>query len=193
MNLTCDSLARFRASSCRKPHGDSVDALLILDDLLQASVADSSIERPQQLLLTGDQIYADDVADSLHVMIRETANLLIGAPPFDGGPAIDPSAAGAGTRQAYAESVGLTSEEPFQKSHPFTFAEYCAMYLLTWSDAICAGTQPTPQLSTFEQVYGRSPMYGNADRQFLSAEGKEFNRENEALISFYRALPRARR
>src|SRR5687768_10181808 len=54
--------------SCRKPHGPSNDALQILDNLIRNSVTNLD-ERPQQLYLTGDQIYADDVADSLLAML----------------------------------------------------------------------------------------------------------------------------
>ncbi len=53
--------------SCRKPHGGQdpertdPDTLPIIDRLIQDNRDNASL-RPQQLLLTGDQIYSDDVA-----------------------------------------------------------------------------------------------------------------------------------
>ena len=62
--------------SCRKMHGHGPDALAYLDDLIKKQIeaealgpTDTSDEpdpdklpaRPQQLFLTGDQIYADEV------------------------------------------------------------------------------------------------------------------------------------
>ncbi len=63
--------------SCRKPHGEAEDALAILDQLM-ASTAEKPNERPHQLLLTGDQIYADDVADSLLLLLTDAGETLLG-------------------------------------------------------------------------------------------------------------------
>ncbi len=63
--------------SCRKPHGEGRDALAVLDDLLRATY-DKLDDRPQMLLLTGDQIYADDVAATLLLSLFETAKRLLG-------------------------------------------------------------------------------------------------------------------
>ncbi|MFY0568681.1 hypothetical protein ACN28E_33345 [Archangium lansingense] len=61
--------------SCRKPHGGSIDRLPTADALIGASLVDGS-PRPHQLLLTGDQIYADDVADPMLALIHEVADAL---------------------------------------------------------------------------------------------------------------------
>ena len=50
--------------SCRKLHGNGKDCLAIADDLIANSIHDLS-KRPSSLFLTGDQIYADDVAGPL--------------------------------------------------------------------------------------------------------------------------------
>lgn len=61
--------------SCRKPHGGGVDAMMVLHDTLQASQKTSTTIRPQMLFLTGDQIYADDVAGLLlHQIIKYHEN-----------------------------------------------------------------------------------------------------------------------
>lgn len=182
---------RLVQGSCRKPHADSIDAMVLLDDAIEQSA--SPDDRPQQLFLTGDQIYADDVSDSLLQMIQQTAALLIGAPGSDGGPTIPTDSQSPGMRSKFAKSIGLTSEPPAEKSHLFTFAEYCAMYLLTWSDVIWPGTQPNTQLPTFEDIYHRPGVFKSDDEEFVSAEAQEFQRENTALTSFYRSLPLVRR
>jgi hypothetical protein len=63
--------------SCRKPHGDGSDMLTLLDDLLIAT-HDRPAERPQLLLLTGDQIYADDVSPILLRCLNDSAIELLG-------------------------------------------------------------------------------------------------------------------
>jgi hypothetical protein len=50
--------------SCRKLHADGEDCLAAADELIAASVEDVN-NRPKALFLTGDQIYADDVASPL--------------------------------------------------------------------------------------------------------------------------------
>ena len=55
-------------ASCRKMHGHGLDALAHLDSIIKKSLEGTSVSpftRPQQLFLTGDQIYADDVPGML--------------------------------------------------------------------------------------------------------------------------------
>jgi hypothetical protein len=47
--------------SCHKLHGNENDYLVLGDNLLCSSITDLS-KKPSSLFLTGDQIYADDVA-----------------------------------------------------------------------------------------------------------------------------------
>ncbi len=68
---------RLLHGSCRKPHGEGDDALAIVDDLI-AATAESPEGRPHQLLLTGDQIYADDVADALLLVLTDAGETLLG-------------------------------------------------------------------------------------------------------------------
>jgi hypothetical protein len=53
---------RLMHSSCRMPHGNGTDALPLVGQLLSQTAA-TPLDRPQQLLLMGDQIYADDVTN----------------------------------------------------------------------------------------------------------------------------------
>jgi hypothetical protein len=62
--------------SCRKAGGEGQDMLPLLDRLIAANHLDP-FERPHQLLLTGDQIYADDVPACLLTTLRDTAAQLL--------------------------------------------------------------------------------------------------------------------
>ena len=72
--------------SCRKPHGVGREMLSALDTIL-ASALQQGKDRPQQLFLTGDQIYADEVVTIPLFFVQEynvynttkVDNVLIGA------------------------------------------------------------------------------------------------------------------
>lgn len=63
--------------SCRKSGGEGTDMLPLLDRLIEKDHLDP-FARPHQLLLTGDQIYADDVPACLLTTLRETAAQMLG-------------------------------------------------------------------------------------------------------------------
>jgi hypothetical protein len=128
-------------ASCRKPHGDSVDALTALDDMIAGSGADAStpafaLARPHQLFLTGDQIYADDVSDVLLFMLADATTALLGwDEPL---PGTTTAGLAPGARSPVTIEAGLTSGIPkaeYPKSHLLRFGEYAAMYLFAWSPA----------------------------------------------------------
>ncbi|WP_312485759.1 alkaline phosphatase D family protein [Stutzerimonas nitrititolerans] len=66
-------LDRVLHGSCRKPHHPAADGLLCVDELL-ARELDNPTSRPAVLLMTGDQVYADDVAgpmlEAIHGLVR---------------------------------------------------------------------------------------------------------------------------
>lgn len=61
--------------SCRKPHHPSEDGLLTVDDQLSRCIADN-IARPSLLMMTGDQVYVDDVAGPMLVAIHQLIKTL---------------------------------------------------------------------------------------------------------------------
>src|SRR4051794_20410792 len=71
---------RILHGSCRKAGGPSKDLMPLFDDLI-AQTATSPIQRPHQLYLTGDQIYADDVPDALLTLLTDAGNTLLGWVP----------------------------------------------------------------------------------------------------------------
>ena len=68
---------RLICGSCRIPHGNGKDAFPIADDLIGPAAGNPAM-RPHQLLLTGDQIYADDVAPIMLMMLSDAAHVLLG-------------------------------------------------------------------------------------------------------------------
>ncbi|MEQ1558525.1 MAG: alkaline phosphatase D family protein [Methyloglobulus sp.] len=162
-------LKRILHGSCRKPHGlvsgneDNFDALSLGDAEIAAHHGDIN-NRPALLLLTGDQIYADDVTDPIFAMIRQKSVELLGFQELLPN-AINPATIPMGGRKALADdNAGFSSEKA--ANHLFTFAEYAAMY-----------------------VY----VFGNA-QNWLPEFASEHNANlRAALEEFHRTLPNVRR
>jgi len=79
------SQVRLVHASCRKAHGEGLDALPLLDGQLAAARSGSTTDqafalaRPHQLFLTGDQIYADDLAGAWLAMCIDAGGWLLGS------------------------------------------------------------------------------------------------------------------
>ncbi|WP_245680710.1 alkaline phosphatase family protein [Veronia pacifica] len=138
--------------SCRHPHHNCKDALVTLDQHHQE--VDAS-ERAELLIMSGDQIYADDVSGPLMWTIRETIKLLgLYDQPFEDAPfsscrQIDSALPLYGRepflpkkqRRSWLQKVLNQPAEPVFSSrtldnHLLSFNEYFAHYLLVWSPAI---------------------------------------------------------
>ncbi|MFZ5784294.1 MAG: hypothetical protein ACOY4R_29210 [Pseudomonadota bacterium] len=149
--------------SCRRPGADAEDATHIYDEWLAAR-AHMNFARPASLFLTGDQIYADDVAIRLFESVRRLAADIFGyaeqMPEASGSglksadsyswtvPAPTPGA-GAGSRAPAAPTksdrkqltaigtspIGFTTDDG--EAHLLSFAEYAAMYLMVWNPELC--------------------------------------------------------
>ena len=137
--------------SCRKPHGGGQDALSYVDNLIQ-DAASTPDQRPQQLFMTGDQIYGDDVADPILWLSQGINRLLFGwseeLPLQQGTILSDELPPGRRTEIARIEG-GLTAmlkdKEDKAKSHLFSFGEYAAAYLLAWSPVLAPQTILDPK------------------------------------------------
>jgi hypothetical protein len=150
---------RIVQGGCRKPHDKGPDALTQLDDFLNITKPRSAEDKPadvfpQILFLTGDQIYADEVSLALLPQLNAIGNQLLGGaleqlPVFkDPEKALKPGE----TRELQLQDASLANfpnglrQELVQKeaeftssaavSHLLSFAEYCAMYLLTLSPVL---------------------------------------------------------
>lgn len=152
--------------SCRKPHHPGADGLLQADQLLLEP--HSPAERPAVLLMTGDQIYADDVAGPLLAAIHQLiARLGLYGEPLEGARVNDSRALYQHPATYYrredllpAYQSGDALRERFfggvrkpifttanAHNHLITLAEVVAMYLLVWSPTPWELIQvPTPEL-----------------------------------------------
>lgn len=137
-------------ASCRKPHGGGADMMNQLDRMIGPALTDP-LRRPHQLLLTGDQIYADDVADALLAVIDSNATVLgfkdEALPDGQGTTTLTAEQLLPGRRQKVVETEARFTSEA-AKSQLMRFAEYSGMYLLVWSDLLWP-----EQLPTFADVY----------------------------------------
>jgi hypothetical protein len=140
---------RIAQASCRKIHGPGTDALSWLDDDIKAKL-DIPDERIQQLFLTGDQIYADDVPTCILPMVHRLGLMLVGgiADPQNGVEElpVNETTMGAVTLEnappmrrmvMVRTHAGFTSVA--SDNHLLTFGEFAAMYLLAWSSRAWIG------------------------------------------------------
>jgi hypothetical protein len=120
--------------TCRRPQGPGGDALPALD----AMIADSWFapdDRPHLLLLNGDQIYADDVADSILFFMMDADRALLGwSETLPGILQTDGRLRQGGRRGIVRNAAKFTTQDP--DGHLLRLGEYFAMYLFTWSGAL---------------------------------------------------------
>ncbi len=143
-SITIDHLHIFHGS-CRKPHGNRTDALVSIDKIIEDHNSDNlAFLRPQQLFLTGDQIYADDVSELLLTMIMDASRALMGWEErldFQSPQNIPPSSSfkemlKPGKRALLVKNTGLSVESEKGRNHLMTLGEYFSMYLFVWSDVL---------------------------------------------------------
>ena len=174
--------------SCRKPHHRADEGLLCVDRLLAS--AHTPAERPALLMMSGDQVYADDVAGP---MLRAIHALIERLGLFDEyleGAVVDDSASLYGHRASYYHRAdllpALDSNETLRErffggvkkpiftsstadNHLVTFAEVLAMYLLVWS--------PTP----WTLIAPQPPQLSNEELKRYAQEQVQIDRFREGL------------
>ncbi|MGO4002084.1 alkaline phosphatase D family protein [Pseudomonas fluorescens] len=156
--------------SCRKPHFPARDGLLCVDQLLADNPAPE--QRPALLMMSGDQVYADDVAGpmlrAIHALIERLG--LFGE-HLDGAVVEDSAALYQHPASYYHRAdllPALESNETLRErffggarkpiftsssadNHLVTFAEVMAMYLLVWSPTAWTLIDPQPPALTPER------------------------------------------
>lgn len=163
--------------SCRKPHHPEKDALTRVDSLIAEELNGGGI-RPNMLLLTGDQVYTDDVAGPTLQAIHNVIALLgLYEEPLEGAIVehsgalynhplnyyqrdhILPSIA---MNTALSKLFFSAKQKPVftsvnAKNHLISLAEILAMYLLVWSPSLwkhfqlSADQVPEEHKAQFEQ------------------------------------------
>jgi hypothetical protein len=164
--------------SCRKAHSESVDALATLDTIISTNLA-SADQRPHQLFLTGDQIYADDVADPLLAMLTPAGDVLLGWTEQLPGINQAPSALKPGTRTQVATGTGgtgagVTTDPEVARSHLLGIGELYAMYVFAFSPAAWPATIPG-----FADVFPTEYGEWQADEQKV----QEWQSNNDSDVS----------
>jgi hypothetical protein len=161
MSLPCffltDRLRSFLHGSCRKPHGlqareqlyrlpkeEERDALATVDDVIAASVGDLRT-RPALLFLTGDQIYADDVAGPLIGHLNRLGQAITGWREDIPSVAVNPAITAPYGRTRILEEAGAGFTSGHRGNHLLTFGEFAAVYLLVWIDDPALWPQETPK------------------------------------------------
>ncbi|MEU6578244.1 hypothetical protein [Streptomyces sp. NPDC046805] len=181
-----DEPARLRLfhASCRKPHAEGTDALSILDEVLAADVA-SAERRPQQLILTGDQIYADDVADGLLHICSTYGRALLGRD--EKFPTLPPASQEWLFRPGHRQDMvtgdfHMTTTEG--RSHLLRLSEFLAMYLLAWSPALWPAASP---VRFFAELFPKeSAALGDPDpTEFFGLRTKpQYKKAHERLMEY---------
>ena len=118
--------------SCRKLHGKGEDAFCCADELLAGTAGDLT-RRPSALILTGDQIYGDDVAPGLTGYLNRLGCYLTGQQEKIPGVPPPGTLADGGRGRWIRDQACFTS--PHAAHHLMTFGEYAALYLMAFSDS----------------------------------------------------------
>src|SRR5712692_6352528 len=127
---------RLLHGSCRKPQGVGKEMLSAIDTMLEASPQDVA-NRPQQLFMTGDQIYADDVAASLLFALIDAGKFLLQGNQEEVLPLVNAPAStlAPGRRGAAVRNMAMfTTTTP--ENHLLAWSEYATMYLFAWSEVL---------------------------------------------------------
>jgi hypothetical protein len=202
---TLDQL-RLAHASCRKPNGPGFDALAWLDDRIENTF--SSADRPQQLFLTGDQIYGDDVAACLLPMLNALAAELLGAPERlrtgpNAGDTVDATLANLPAmfrQRPMRELAGFSSTDA--ASHLMAFGEYAAMYLAVWSPRVWSPLataadvlkSPTGAAASIADHLTRwDACAATQGKTFRELREKSFDAERTSVELFRDAVPRVAR
>lgn len=151
-----EKIEKILHGSCRKPHHDSEDGLVIVDQQIELGLTGKG-GVPDLLMMSGDQVYTDDVAGPTLVAIGQTIELLgLFNEDLEGAtisnsqelfehpncfyqrPELLPdNASTANTyRQFFAGKRKPIFTSVNASNHLISFAEVMAMYILTWSPEI---------------------------------------------------------
>ncbi len=179
-------------ASCRKPHGERDDLLPTLDDYIKARYL-LPYERPHQLFLTGDQIYADDVNDLMLSMLTPFGDMLLGLDSPEqlrvSGSDQPASALLPGERAQIINNEALFSTRE-GKSHLMSLGEFFAMYLFVWSEHVWPSKLPD-----FATVYPNIEKLKDiaASRDYYLRRLKFFEPVTSQIVGFRKRIGEVRR
>jgi hypothetical protein len=168
--------------SCRKLHAEGEDSLATADELIAASVEDVN-NRPRALFLTGDQIYADNVASPLIQHLTKFGIELLGWEEQIHGIDKKLTEIGIGERQQIVrDHAKFTSQKA--GNHLLSFGEFAAMYLLAWN------SQNWPNII---QEAGSLSTNNDSNNNNKADHKDDYRKQLGHLKRTYQVLPRVRR
>jgi hypothetical protein len=168
--------------TCRRPQGPGGDVLPALDAMIDDKwpLAD---ERPHLLLLNGDQIYADDVADTILFLMMDADKALLGwSETLPGIAQTDEHLRQGRRRKIVRNTAKFTTQDP--DGHLLRLGEYFAMYLFTWSAALWPNAYPDAL-----EVARTPPQSGNDE---IIIRGN-YEKERATVEAYRKQLGRVRR
>jgi len=202
--------------SCRKAHGAGIDALSGLDNIIKNSLINGSVKRPHLLFLTGDQIYADDVALPLLPLLTDAANVLVSGRekiPVEGVlHTVNQTNFPLGRRAKLVNETAKFTCGSAGMCHLLSFGEYCATYLFYWSNVLWPDPDTLANCKEVENVNEaidcknniidilKAEIPPNSIKKFLDNDISEnediiaqYRNELFAIKEFYKTLPQVRR
>lgn len=199
--------------SCRKPHGgyDKNTKQAVTDALshghtLLTETWNNLEQRPSVLLLTGDQIYADDVAISLLAMLREQAEVVTGKkeklPVADHACALAPLEPSQiplhGRKKELKEKriISNTSPEKMDSgfssdeadNHLFTFGEFATLYIYAFGNL--PNWEPVWEWEKLENI-GIADCKEGPDPHKKAKE--KWSEQEQPLRKYHKTLPNIRK
>src|SRR5690348_113060 len=178
---------RYLHGSCRKPHGVGKEMLSAADAVLE-DAANEPTRRPQQLFMTGDQIYGDDVTASLLLALIDAGKFLLEGNREEVLPLVQVPASllAPGERGGVVRNQAMfTTTTP--QSHLLSFAEYATMYLFAWSDALWPDDLPDA-----EDIWNTYPE-ARPQPALQQREQATYAEHRDRLRAFRSTLPQVRR
>ena len=189
-------------ASCRRTNAGGPDALAFLDDLIEEERTDIA-KRPQQLFLTGDQIYADDLAGALLPQLNEIGRELVGFDetlPISNNPVVVniDNFPVMRRRRVVRDLARFTTSDGLH--HLLSFGEYVALHLVSWSPRLWrALEEPIGVFRHVDNVEAHHLQVWPAPNDWRNekVDGKtreqHFLEETERLKIFRAAVPRVAR
>lgn len=174
--------------SCRKPHGIGKDMLSALDTILASAIHEGK-DRPQQLFLTGDQIYADDVATPLLFALIDAGNFLFAGNEEEmlPGTYFPVRKLGPGKERADIVRTRAMFTTTTPQNQLLAWEEYAAMYLFVWSDI--PWPADLPGIQEMWDAYPQTRPAANAQEKVEA----EYTAQRTQLDEFRSTLPQVRR
>lgn len=151
---------RVAQASCRRTDKRGDDALAYLDELIGARV-EGSVPQPHQLVLTGDQVYADGLAAPLLAVFDAVGREMLGGPSEELPLADGSTLIGDTLRLPPLHRQRLCSLEAMLStreghSHAFSLAEFCGLYALSFSTSVW---RAIPGPDDFPDLSGIGPQH----------------------------------